>query len=471
MIVFCCWYRRYLEESTPRNRRFTFCIGIFTLHRCLAGIFILVIAQQQLEATSGLLTMTSLTIRCSPRVDTTSIRKTLLSPTSPLSSFTHSRSPREPSTKTSEPRTTLRQQAPADVKPSSPPADIDPSLPVADRLVLRTLLQDIDKTEARRNRTNIRYGETTSDEQTLRQLAALSDTTTKQFEPSAYASWKNSDFHPWINKYLLQPYTVWATTVVRHPKDVPYLTAMLTFLTLGLPNFVSLFRSFNWYQGIFQWVWVSYHVAPYTMLMHWHHHSRFLSRSWSRVDQLFPYLLSPMMGWTWNSFHYHHKQHHIEDNGPDDISSTLRYQRDSAFDFFMYVARFIFLCWLELPLYYARKNKLRMACKVFAWEITSYAFLFGMAKLNFRAAMMAMILPLIQWRIVIMASNWGHHGFIDEVEPSAPIRCSTNYVDVMVRSDITKDAPHAKKMRRMKVIIRCTISIPRGTGQIIHMLS
>src|SRR5271163_3542415 len=114
-----------------------------------------------------------------------------------------------------------------------------------------------------------------------------------------------------------------------------------------------------------------------------------------------------MMGQTWNSFYYHHKHHHVEENGPEDLSSTLRYQRDSAFDLALYISRFVFLIWAELPLYYIRKGKPGFAFKFFAWEISSYAFIVLLARVNFPATMTAVVLPLIQWRVAIMANNWG----------------------------------------------------------------
>ena len=49
--------------------------------------------------------------------------------------------------------------------------------------------------------------------------------------------------------------------------------------------------------------------------------------------------------------------HHVEDNMPDDLSSTLRYRRDSFLHFLAYFARFFFLAIVELPLYLMRKRR------------------------------------------------------------------------------------------------------------------
>lgn len=147
---------------------------------------------------------------------------------------------------------------------------------------------------------------------------------------------------------------------------------------------------------------------------------------------MFPYIVGPMMGQTWNSFYYHHKHHHVEDNGPNDLSSTLRYQRDSGLDLAIYLGRFVFLIWLELPLYYARKGIYKFGLKFFAWEIASYVFIVLVARINFAAAMTTLVVPLIQWRVAIMANNWGQHAFIDEEEPDSNLRCSITLIDVVV---------------------------------------
>jgi hypothetical protein len=310
---------------------------------------------------------------------------------------------------------------------------IDPDLTLADRLVLHNLLQDASSLESSPGKSNHESEDMTRDIQTLDELAALSNPTNGRFQPVVFTTWDNSDFPPWFSTYVLQPYIAWASSVVRHRSDVVFLTYVLVLFTVGIPNIVLLFLHFNWFQAIFQWALVTYFVGPYSILLHNHIHGRgVMSKRWSLIDTLFPYILGPMMGQTWNSFYYHHKHHHVEENGPKDLSSTLRYQRDSGIDLALYISRFVFLIWFELPLYYLRKGKPGFAFKFFAWEIISYAFIVLLARVNFAAAMTALVLPFIQWRVAIMANNWGQHAFIDEDEPESNLRCSITLIDVVV---------------------------------------
>lgn len=149
-----------------------------------------------------------------------------------------------------------------------------------------------------------------------------------------------------------------------------------------------------------------------------------------------------MMGQTWNSFYYHHKHHHVEDNGPDDLSSTIRYQRDSGIDLSIYLARFVFLIWFELPLYYIRKGRSALGLKYFAWEGASYAVVVLMTKYHWRAGLMTLIIPLIQWRIAVMTNNWAQHTLIDEVDPASSFRSSITLIDVVANRHGLNDGYH-----------------------------
>lgn len=180
---------------------------------------------------------------------------------------------------------------------------------------------------------------------------------------------------------------------------------------------------------------VSY-MGTYTLMMHQHIHMRgILHRRFAAFDKLFPYITDPLMGHTWNSYYYHHvKHHHVEGNGPDDLSSTVRYQRDDLFHFLHYVGRFFFLIWLDLPFYFSRKQKPLLAAKVAFWEIGNYFALVILYAWQPRPTMFVFALPLLLLRIGLMVGNWGQHAFVDANEPSSDYRSSITLIDVAVRS-------------------------------------
>lgn len=137
------------------------------------------------------------------------------------------------------------------------------------------------------------------------------------------------------------------------------------------------------------------------------------------------------MGHTWNAYYYHHvKHHHVEGNGPDDLSSTLRYQRDSIWDFVCYVARFYLLVWLDLPLYFLRKSQPAFALRAGASEFMTYIFYYVAMRFNAQAAFFVYLLPLMLLRVGLMVGNWGQHAFVDPDQPGSSFRSSITVIDV-----------------------------------------
>ncbi|KAL4818683.1 hypothetical protein BDW67DRAFT_157158 [Aspergillus spinulosporus] len=332
---------------------------------------------------------------------------------------------------------------------------IDPNLTEPDLLVLKTLLHDAEIHDSSgglqleekgkdpvgaRNRgksTQNASNQTHSDKDTILRLQALNNTQAAEFEPTVFVTWDMKDLAklPSILKRLLQAYIATARQIVRVETDVVMLTHLILYFTTSVPSALYLFGpgNFNWIHGILHWIMQSYYVGTYTLMMHQHiHMGGILKKSLWWFDGLFPYITNPLMGHTWNSYYYHHvKHHHVEGNGPGDLSSTIRYQRDELIDFLCYVGRFFFFIWAELPLYFWRKGKSGLAVKAAFWELGNYlvvALLWHYV--NWRATLCVFILPFLQLRVGLMVGNWGQHAFVDEVDPNSDFRSSITLIDV-----------------------------------------
>jgi len=234
---------------------------------------------------------------------------------------------------------------------------------------------------------------------------------------------------------IVRPYTKWARTVVRNEVDVVMVTHLLLYSCTTLPSAIYLFYNFHWWHAILHGVMQGWYAGAYTLLKHQHIHARgVLSKKYAVVDELFPYVLDPLMGHTWNSYYFHHvKHHHVEGNGPNDLSSTVRYQRDDVWDFLKYVGRFYFLIWFDLPRYFLRTRKPMMALKAGGCEIGNYAFLYFLFNyVNTRATIFVFLIPLSLMRLALMTGNWGQHALVDELEPDSDFRSSITLIDVPV---------------------------------------
>ena len=311
---------------------------------------------------------------------------------------------------------------------------IDPFLTQSDNIVLKNLLQEINHGE-----------DPSSDEVAIVRLAAINDPTSDTFKPTIFTSWdlkespasttNNASLLEKIRQRLLASYISWASGVVRLPTDVVFLSHIILYLSTSVPSATYLYYNFTWPHGLCHWLMQAYYCGPFTLMLHNHiHNNGILSSSYAWLDKTFPYILEPLMGHTWDSYYYHHvKHHHVEANGPHDLSSTIRYRRDELLDFSIYVGRFLCFIWLELPLYFFRKGKKGLGIRSFCSEITTYLVIFFMCRYHLRASIFVLLLPLLQMRIGMMVGNWGQHAFVDEVEPDSDFRSSISLIDVPVR--------------------------------------
>lgn len=303
---------------------------------------------------------------------------------------------------------------------------MNPLLTTADSIVLRNLLHDAsssgDSSKAR------------SDQISKDALAALTDDCSDAFETTVFTGWDRKVLPDWLSDKLLLPYILWAQGVVRRRTDVVFLTHIMLYLLTSVPSALMLYYRFSYTHAVGHWLMQAYYCGPFTLLLHNHiHNGGVLAKKYAWFDSIFPYILEPLMGHTWDSYYYHHvKHHHVEGNGPEDLSSTLRYQRDDLFDFILYVLRFMTLVWIELPLYFLRKHKRSLAIRCLVSEISTLLAIYLLAIRYPRPTTFVFILPHIMMRIGMMVGNWAQHAFIDEIDPASDFRSSITLIDVAV---------------------------------------
>ena len=243
----------------------------------------------------------------------------------------------------------------------------------------------------------------------------------------------------------MRPYVRLARRVVRNETDVVMLTHLLIYFTTSVPSALGLYHHFSYLHGVLHAIMQVWYTGSYTLMMHQHiHMGGVLNRKYAWFDKSFPYILDPLHGHTWNSYYFHHvKHHHVEGNGPSDLSSTIRYQRDSIWHFLHYVGRFYFFVWLDLPLYFLRKKQYSNSIKTASFELGSLLFIYVMATyVSFKPTLFVYIIPLMITRLGLMIGNWGQHAFVDEVEPDSDFRSSITLIDVASNRYCFNDGYH-----------------------------
>lgn len=310
---------------------------------------------------------------------------------------------------------------------------LDTCLTHTDLMVLRNLSQDIDSFKSNTQSKNLYYGD---DIAIIKTLEALNSPSHDDFEPTVFLTWDIKEFknNTLFYRYILHPYINHARKIVRVETDVVMLTHLLLYFATSIPSAIFLYYHFSWTHGFLHWFMQSYYAGAYSIMMHQHiHMGGILSKNYWWFDEIFPYIMDPLMGHSWNLYYYHHiKHHHVEGNGPDDLSSTIRYQRDSLVDFLFYAGRFIFFNWLDLPLYFLRKKKLVFAIKSALWEIAYCAGIYLLLTLvHWKATIFIFVLPVLELRAGIMIVNWAQHAFVDEFDPNSDLRSSITLIDAV----------------------------------------
>lgn len=149
-------------------------------------------------------------------------------------------------------------------------------------------------------------------------------------------------------------------------------------------------------------------------------------------------------GETWNTFYYHHvKHHHIEDNGIEDLSATIWYDRDNWLHFAAYFFRFYFFIALELPIYFIKKGKLEWALKTFVGEVSTLVFYSSFFYVcDPRSVIFAWFVPLNMARIGMMSGNWTQHAFLDPDHATNDYKTALTVIDTYYNKTCFNDGYH-----------------------------
>jgi fatty acid desaturase len=134
--------------------------------------------------------------------------------------------------------------------------------------------------------------------------------------------------------------------------------------------------------------------------------------------------------------------HHPENNEPDDLSTTMKYRRDSFRAFLIYLGSFYLSGVIDLVVYFKNKQKGKYAFRVVVGELFFILLSVGLCFYNFKAALFVFILPLIFIRFAMMAGNWAQHAFIDAEKPADIYSNSITCINTIYNKQCFNDGYH-----------------------------
>jgi fatty acid desaturase len=228
----------------------------------------------------------------------------------------------------------------------------------------------------------------------------------------------------------------WIARFINDPRDVPFvkLAAVTTLVVPTLAALLFVPGFLRWWTVIGYFVVAFQFLDRFILMLHNTSHRPLFRASHAWLNNWIPWLLGPFFGETPETYFAHHLgMHHPEANLPPDLSSTMKYQRDSLRDFLAYYARFMGTGLLDLAAYLKSKSRGKLRTRMLAGELTFWIVALGLTALNWRAAVVVFVAPVVLVRFLMMAGNWGQHAFVCDEQPGNPyrnsitvIRCSYN---------------------------------------------
>jgi fatty acid desaturase len=200
-------------------------------------------------------------------------------------------------------------------------------------------------------------------------------------------------------------------------RDAVFVRLTLKVIAVLVPFIALLYWRFSWPLALAFWaVQLGYFAAPVILMLHNTMHRPFFKRR-PFLSRAHPYLMSGLFGIPTGYMEHHVAMHHVENNLPPDLSSTMRYQRDSGLHFLAYFARFFFLSIYELPEYLTRKKRRGLTGRALVSTLVHWAVMAGLMFVAFKPTLVVFVIPWFTVHLLMMVGNWGQHAFIDERAP------------------------------------------------------
>jgi fatty acid desaturase/outer membrane lipoprotein-sorting protein len=228
-------------------------------------------------------------------------------------------------------------------------------------------------------------------------------------------------------------------------RDRPLVRVILS-ASVVIPAALYLYLPgrFDWRVALAYWlVWGFLFLDRVTLMLHCTSHRTLFSRRVHWLNLYVPWILAPFYGQTPTTYFAHHiAMHHVEDNLPEDLSSTMRYRRDRFLDWLHYLGRFLLLNVVLLPAYLYRKGRRGLAWRAVVGELAFWTAGAGLAVLNLEATMVVFLVPVLVIRALMMAGNWGQHAFIDPGDPANPYGNSITCINCRYNRRCFNDGYH-----------------------------
>ncbi|MCG3174408.1 MAG: hypothetical protein GMKNLPBB_02642 [Myxococcota bacterium] len=229
-------------------------------------------------------------------------------------------------------------------------------------------------------------------------------------------------------------------------RDLLFVHLALLMAAVTIPFAALLYwpGMFSWRLAVIYWA-INFLVFQdkYILMLHCTSHRALFRHPWRWLDKGMHWVLGPFYGEPPEVYFCHHLgMHHAENNLPGDLSSTMRFQRDSAVDFLRYFFRFLFFITIELSRYFRARGRAKLFRNTLVGELGFMLACVLLCFVNLEATLAVFIIPVIVVRFLMMSGNWAQHAFVDARDPGNSYKNSITCINTRYNRRCFNDGYH-----------------------------
>jgi len=262
---------------------------------------------------------------------------------------------------------------------------------------------------------------------------------TTTFGPTTDPKWVKPERYSLLERTFLP--------IMRDERDLIFIRISALMTVTVVPLGLGMFLLPPWLIGVLALPYIGFVFlgfgGRYGLMLHATGHRPIFKRNYQFLHNYIPWVLGPFLGHTPTSFDAHHMwMHHAENNMLGDGSSTLPYTRDRFTHFLHYWARFFFLGYFHVSRYLYLRGRKRILFKFIMGELFWYALAAVALWVNWAAALLVFIVPMLMMRWLMMAGNFAQHSFVDVDNPDDGFGNSTCLTNTFYNHKSYNDGYH-----------------------------
>jgi len=250
----------------------------------------------------------------------------------------------------------------------------------------------------------------------------------------------------YVPKERLNPLESFLSRYIRDIRDLPFLKLSLRAFLILVPwsLFLFLWPRFYWSLAILYCAVLFFSIlGPYVLMLHNFSHRPLFKKNYHFLEHILVWVLGPLCGQTPETYYVHHLgMHHVEENLPKDLSSTMKYRRDSFSDFTKYFLRFYFFSIVEMSRYLKRRDRPALLKRMLWGELSWYLAVLLLFFFNWQATLVVFVVPLVLTRFMMMNGNWAQHAFVSQESPDDPFQSSITCINSRYNRTCFNDGYH-----------------------------